>query len=89
MIIVFAGADERVNGEVRDWLRFHGFYYFPLCQFVKSAKGVLGGTQRDVLVVEERGGKYWERMRVREGSWEERDEVSRVFRVREKARGGE
>lgn len=82
MIMVFAGASEEVNEKVRDWLMFHGFFYYSLSPFVKGAKKLLGGTQRDVLVVEKQGGNYWSTMRVREGSWEEKDEMYERFRVR-------
>lgn len=86
MILVFGGTNEVANGRVRDWLMFHGFYYYPMDDFIGRIKVALGKEKGNVLVVERRGLNVWGMVEVEEGNWEERDRVYRAFGIGKGAR---
>jgi hypothetical protein len=87
MIRVFAGTNKEVNEEVRAWLAFHGFFYYPCDYFIKQAKVALGGTRDDLMVVlvDDVGNIIW-RKSIPDATWKVRDEMYRIGLVAEDAR---
>ena len=66
MIKVYGGIDDEVNSEVRMWLRYWGFYWYPNSRITRNLKARMGVGRDNLVVIDEVEAGVVGRMMIRD-----------------------